>query len=78
MCQHRRALPVVEERVGLLVSGGGGDGSRRNGRAVHHWAGPLGQPDGKVAPFKVSLLCEREEEAMRLRQDIAQAVHNVR
>ncbi|GIJ76624.1 Barstar (barnase inhibitor) [Micromonospora phaseoli] len=47
-------------------------------RAVDHWASPLGQPEGKVVPFGVLLLCDREEETMHLRQDIARAVRNGR
>ncbi|TDC84015.1 hypothetical protein E1193_07015 [Micromonospora sp. KC606] len=47
-------------------------------RAVHHWASPLDQPEGKIVPFKVLLLCNREEEAVHLRQDITRAVHNAR
>ncbi|MEJ3749058.1 hypothetical protein WEI85_38060 [Actinomycetes bacterium KLBMP 9797] len=47
-------------------------------RVVHHWASPLGQPDGKGVPFKVLLLCDRDEEAALLRQEIIGAVHNVR
>lgn len=47
-------------------------------RAVHHWASPLGQPDGKAVPLKVVLLCDRDEEAALLLQEIASAVHNTR
>ncbi|MEU5790679.1 barstar family protein [Micromonospora purpureochromogenes] len=47
-------------------------------RAVQYWASPLGQPDGKGVPFKVLLLCGRDEEAALLRQEIACAVHNMR
>jgi len=43
-------------------------------QAVHHWASPLGQRKGKVTPFKVLLLCERDEEAVHLRQDIIRAL----
>ena len=43
-------------------------------RAVHHWASPL----GKSVPFKVLLLCDRDEEAALLRQEKACAVHNMR
>ncbi|MEU3458312.1 barstar family protein [Micromonospora sp. NPDC006766] len=46
-------------------------------QAVHHWANPLGQPDGKGIPFKVLLLCDSDEEAALLRQEIASAVHNM-
>ncbi|WP_308291036.1 barstar family protein [Micromonospora sp. RL09-050-HVF-A] len=45
-------------------------------RTVDHWANPLGQPDGKVVPFKVLLLCSCDEEAVHLRQTITRAVHN--
>ncbi|MFF5216731.1 hypothetical protein [Micromonospora sp. NPDC000442] len=45
-------------------------------RAVRHWASPLGRPQGQVTPFKVLLLCDRDEEAVQLRQDITQALHN--
>ncbi|MEV4715198.1 hypothetical protein [Micromonospora sp. NPDC049374] len=45
-------------------------------RAVSHWASPLGRPQGQVTPFKVLLLCDRDEEAVQLRQDITQALHN--
>ncbi|WP_353505533.1 barstar family protein [Verrucosispora sp. ts21] len=47
-------------------------------RAVHHWASPLGQPEGKAVPFTTLLLCDRDEETVRLRQDIARALHNGR
>lgn len=47
-------------------------------RAVHHWASPLGRPEGKVVPFTTLLLCDRDEETVRLRQDIARALHNGR
>ncbi|MEH1053591.1 barstar family protein [Micromonospora sp. CPCC 206171] len=47
-------------------------------RAVHHWASPLGRPDGKGVPFKVLLLCDCDEEAALLRQDIAYAIHSRR
>ncbi|WP_117670321.1 barstar family protein [Micromonospora sp. MW-13] len=43
-------------------------------RAVHHWANPLGRPAGKGVPFKVLLLCDRDDEAALLRQEIARAV----
>lgn len=46
--------------------------------AAHRWDSPLGQREGKVVPFKVLLLCDREEEAVHLRQEITRAVHNVR
>ncbi|MFD0784442.1 hypothetical protein ACFQZ8_11030 [Micromonospora azadirachtae] len=47
-------------------------------RAVHHWASPLGQPDGKTVPLKVVLLYDRDEEAALLRQEITNAVHSTR
>ncbi|AEB44545.1 hypothetical protein VAB18032_17205 [Micromonospora maris AB-18-032] len=47
-------------------------------RAGHHWASPLGRPEGKVVPFTTLLLCDRDEETVRLRQDIARALHNGR
>ncbi|WP_328653367.1 barstar family protein [Micromonospora sp. NBC_00330] len=37
-------------------------------QAVHHWASPFGQP-----AFKVLLLCDRDDEATLLRQEIARA-----
>ncbi|MEU7976753.1 barstar family protein [Micromonospora sp. NPDC049089] len=37
-------------------------------QAVHHWARPFGQP-----AFKVLLLCDRDDEAALLRQEIARA-----
>ncbi|MEU7934301.1 barstar family protein [Micromonospora echinofusca] len=43
-------------------------------QAVRHWASPLGQPDGKVVPFKVLLLCDRDEEAALMRQEIAHSI----
>ncbi len=46
-------------------------------QAVHHWASPLGKPDGKGVPFNV-LLCDRDEDEALLRQEIACAVHNTR
>jgi hypothetical protein len=45
-------------------------------RAVRHRASPLG--DGRGFPFKVLLLCDRDEEAALLRQEIASAVHKMR
>ncbi|MGC4806751.1 barstar family protein [Micromonospora sp. DT233] len=45
---------------------------------VDHWASPLGQPAGKAVPFTVLLLCDRDEDAARLRQDIARALHDAR
>ncbi|WP_353505526.1 barstar family protein [Verrucosispora sp. ts21] len=47
-------------------------------KAVHHWASPLGQPEGKVVPFKVLLLCDRDEEAVHLRQDVIRAMQKMR
>ncbi|WP_243705038.1 barstar family protein [Micromonospora sp. KC723] len=47
-------------------------------QAVRHWASPLGQPEGKGSPFKVLLLCDRDEEAALLRQEIAYAIHKMR
>ncbi|MFI7553275.1 barstar family protein [Micromonospora sediminimaris] len=44
--------------------------------AVRHWVSPLGRPQGQVTPFKVLLLCDRDDETVQLRQDIAQALHN--
>jgi RNAse (barnase) inhibitor barstar len=41
-------------------------------RAVHHWASARGQPDGEGVPLKVLLLCDRDEEAALLRQEIGQ------
>ncbi|RAO08142.1 hypothetical protein ONO23_05091 [Micromonospora noduli] len=37
-------------------------------QAVHHWASPFGQPE-----FAVLLLCDRDDEAALLRQEIARA-----
>lgn len=42
--------------------------------AVEHWASPLGRPAGKGVPFKVLLLCDRDDEAALLEQDVAQAL----
>ncbi|GAA3247527.1 barstar family protein [Dactylosporangium siamense] len=39
--------------------------------AVRHWASPLGRPDSNGIPFKVLLLCDRDEQAALLRQEIA-------
>lgn len=47
-------------------------------RAVQHWASPLGRPAGKVVPFATLLLCDHDDEAVRLRQDVARALHNGR
>ena len=47
-------------------------------QAVHHWASPLGKPDGKGVPFNLLLLCDRDEDEALLRQEIACAVHNTR
>ncbi|MEH0970677.1 barstar family protein [Micromonospora sp. CPCC 205546] len=47
-------------------------------QAVHYWASPLGRPNGNGVPFKVLLLCDLDEEAALLRQEIASAVHNLR
>lgn len=46
--------------------------------AVHHWASPLGQPEGKAIPFKVLLLCDRDQEAVHLRLNLTRALHNGR
>ncbi|WP_225855244.1 barstar family protein [Micromonospora noduli] len=37
-------------------------------QAAHHWASPFGQPE-----FAVLLLCDRDDEAALLRQEIARA-----
>ncbi|MEU8386886.1 barstar family protein [Micromonospora sp. NPDC048842] len=37
-------------------------------QAVHHWASPFGQPE-----FTVLLLCDRDDEATLLREEIARA-----
>ncbi|MEU5931471.1 barstar family protein [Micromonospora salmantinae] len=42
-------------------------------QTVHHWASPFGQPE-----FAVLLLCDRDDEATLLRQEIAAAVHKRR
>ncbi|MET8361047.1 barstar family protein [Micromonospora sp. NPDC005171] len=42
-------------------------------QAVHHWASPFGQPE-----FTVLLLCDHDDEAALLRQEIADAVHRMR
>jgi hypothetical protein len=47
-------------------------------RAVQHWASPLGQPGGRNVLFKVLLLCDSDEEATLLRQEVDRALHNVR
>jgi hypothetical protein len=47
-------------------------------QAVQRWASPLGLPDRKGSLFKVLLLCDRDEEAALLRQEIACAVHDMR
>jgi hypothetical protein len=41
--------------------------------AVHHWASPFGQPE-----FKVLLLCDRDDEAALLQQEISRAVQRRR
>ncbi|WP_446216274.1 barstar family protein [Micromonospora sp. IBHARD004] len=73
-------LIVVENAPRLLSSSAEDQHTlfRILSRAVHHWANPLGQPDGKGVPFKVLLLCDRDEEAALLRQEIARAVRNMR
>ena len=75
-----RYLIVVEDAPRLLSSSAEDQHTlfRIQSRAVHHWASPLGQPDGKGVPFKVLLLCDRDEEAALLRQEIACAVHKMR
>lgn len=40
----------------------------RSAQAVHHWASPFGQPE-----FTVLLLCDRDDEATLLREEIARA-----
>ncbi|GAB3835361.1 hypothetical protein ACFPIJ_51045 [Dactylosporangium cerinum] len=62
-----RALPRIGTRSFRIPS-----------RAVRHWASPLRRPDGKGIPFKVLLLCDRDEQAVLLRQEIASAVHKMR
>ncbi|WP_327035255.1 barstar family protein [Micromonospora ureilytica] len=42
-------------------------------QAVHHWESPFGQPE-----FKVVLLCDRDDEATLLRQEITDEVHKMR
>jgi len=42
-------------------------------QAVQHWANPFGQPS-----FTVPLLCDHDNEATLLRQEIGRAVHDVR
>ncbi|MEW2432459.1 hypothetical protein AB0877_31055 [Micromonospora sp. NPDC047644] len=37
-------------------------------QAVKHWASPFGQPE-----FKVLLLCDRDDEAALLRQEVGRA-----
>ncbi|RLP93947.1 hypothetical protein [Micromonospora sp. CV4] len=44
---------------------------RIRSRALRYWVSPLGQPDGKGVPFRVLLLCDRDEEAALSRQEIA-------
>jgi RNAse (barnase) inhibitor barstar len=73
-------LIVVENAPRLLSSSAEDQHTlfRILSRAVDHWASPRGGPDGKSVPFKVLLLCDRDEEAALLRQEIAYAVHNRR
>lgn len=42
--------------------------------AVRDWASPLGRPGGKGVPFQVLLLCDHDEAAALVRQEIAGAV----
>ncbi|MEU8299697.1 barstar family protein [Micromonospora sp. NPDC048909] len=60
----RLLLSSAEDRHALL---------RILSQAVHHWASPSGQPE-----FKVLLLCDHDDEAALLRQEIARAVHTMR
>jgi len=69
---------VVIENATRLVSSDAGDRHtlfRILSRAVRHWASPLGKPAGRGVPFRVLLLCDRDEEAALLRQEIAGVVH---
>ncbi|MEU4777736.1 barstar family protein [Micromonospora sp. NPDC023633] len=72
---------IVVDNAPRLLSGGAGDRHtlfQILSQTVHYWASPLGRPNGKGVPFKVLLLCDLDEEAALLRQEIASAVHNVR
>jgi hypothetical protein len=73
-------LIVVENAPQLLSSSAEDQHTlfRILSRAVRHWAGPLGQLDSKSIPFKVLLLCDRDEEVAPLRQEIAYAVRKTR
>ncbi|WP_246567956.1 barstar family protein [Polymorphospora rubra] len=46
--------------------------------AVERRANPLGRPGGKGVPFKVLLLCDRDDEATVLAQEVARALHSGR
>ncbi|MEU4777265.1 barstar family protein [Micromonospora sp. NPDC023633] len=73
-------LIVVENAPRLLSSSAEDQRTmfRILSRAVHHWANPLGRPDGRGVPFKVLLLCDRDEKAVLLRQEMACAVGTTR
>ncbi|MER7334065.1 barstar family protein [Micromonospora sp. NPDC000119] len=65
---------IVVERAPLLTSDSPDERQtlfRVLSRAVRTWADPLGRPDGKGVPFKVLLLCDRDEEVEELAREIA-------
>ncbi|MFC4150374.1 barstar family protein [Micromonospora mangrovi] len=72
---------IVVENASRLLSGSTEDRQtlfRVLSRAVQDWADPLGRPDDRSVPFTVLLLCDRDEEAASLREEIARAMHQPR
>ncbi|MET8911666.1 MULTISPECIES: barstar family protein [Micromonospora] len=64
---------IVVERAPLLMSTSPDERQtlfRVLSRAVRTWASPLGRPDGKGVPFKVLLLCDRDDEAVEMKREI--------
>lgn len=68
------AYLIVVDRAPLLMSGSFDERQmlfKVLSRAVRTWANPVGRPYGKGVPFKVLLLCDRDEEAVELEREIA-------
>ncbi|MFG3299220.1 barstar family protein [Micromonospora chersina] len=65
------AYLIVVERAPLLMSGSPDERQtlfRVLSRAARSWASPLGRPEGKGVPFKVLLLCDRDDEAVEMKR----------
>ncbi|WP_327002939.1 barstar family protein [Dactylosporangium sp. NBC_01737] len=65
---------LVVENAPEMLSSSAGDRCTLFGvlsRAVRHWANPIGRPGGEGVAFKVLLVCDRDEDVVRLRREIA-------